>query len=35
MDRTAACTTILEEHAYGADRGLPILARLLRDIRAG
>jgi DNA invertase Pin-like site-specific DNA recombinase len=33
--RAAGCTAILEEHASGADRGRPVLARLLRDIRPG
>ena len=33
--RAAGCATILEEHAFGADRSRPVLARLLRDIRAG
>ncbi len=33
--RAAGCTSILEEHASGADRGRPVLAGLLRDIRAG
>ncbi|HET6196049.1 MAG TPA: recombinase family protein [Acetobacteraceae bacterium] len=33
--RAAGCATILEEHASGADRGRPVLARLLREIRAG
>jgi len=33
--RAAGCVTILEEHASGADRDRPVLARLLRDIRAG
>src|SRR4029077_6571566 len=33
--RAAGCTTILEEHASGADRGRPVLARLLREIRPG
>ena len=33
--RAAGCATILEEHASGADRSRPVLARLLRDIRAG
>src|SRR5271163_516495 len=33
--RAAGCTTILEEHASGADRSRPVLAGLLRDIRAG
>ena len=32
---TAGCSAILEEHASGADRGRPVLARLLRDIRPG
>jgi DNA invertase Pin-like site-specific DNA recombinase len=31
----AGCSTILEEHASGADRSRPVLARLLRDIAAG
>jgi DNA invertase Pin-like site-specific DNA recombinase len=31
----AGCTTVLEEHASGADRGRPVLARLLREIRPG
>src|ERR1700733_4844204 len=31
----AGCATILEEHASGADRSRPVLARLPRDIRAG
>src|SRR6202453_4847508 len=33
--RAAGCETILEEHASGADRSRPVLASLLRDIRAG
>jgi DNA invertase Pin-like site-specific DNA recombinase len=33
--RTAGCDVILEEHASGADRTRPVLARLLRDIRPG
>lgn len=33
--RTAGCSAILEEHASGADRSRPVLARLLRDIRPG
>jgi DNA invertase Pin-like site-specific DNA recombinase len=33
--RAAGCATVLEEHASGADRSRPVLARLLRDIRAG
>jgi DNA invertase Pin-like site-specific DNA recombinase len=33
--RAAGCATILEEHASGADRGRPVLAGLLRDIRPG
>src|SRR3984893_18459923 len=31
--RAAGCDAILEEHASGADRSRPVLARLLRDIR--
>jgi DNA invertase Pin-like site-specific DNA recombinase len=31
----AGCATILEEHASGADRDRPVLARLLRAIRTG
>jgi predicted site-specific integrase-resolvase len=31
----AGCATVLEEHASGADRTRPVLARLLRDIAAG
>src|SRR6202020_1210226 len=31
----ADCTAIREEHASGADRSRPVLARLLRDITAG
>jgi DNA invertase Pin-like site-specific DNA recombinase len=31
----AGCATILEEHASGADRDRPVLARLLSTIRAG
>ena len=31
----AGCDTILEEHASGADRTRPVLARILRDIRPG
>jgi DNA invertase Pin-like site-specific DNA recombinase len=31
----AGCETIHEEHASGADRSRPVLAQLLRDIRAG
>lgn len=30
--RAAGCVTVLEEHASGADRSRPVLARLLRDI---
>jgi DNA invertase Pin-like site-specific DNA recombinase len=30
----AGCLTVLEEHASGADRGRPVLTRLLRDIAA-
>jgi hypothetical protein len=33
--RAAGCATILEEHASGADRSRPVLAHLLREIRAG
>jgi hypothetical protein len=33
--RAAGCATILEEHASGADRSRPVLARLLREIPAG
>ena len=33
--RTAGRNAILEEHASGADRSRPVLARLLRDIRPG
>jgi DNA invertase Pin-like site-specific DNA recombinase len=33
--RTAGCDTVLEEHASGADRTRPALARLLREIRPG
>jgi hypothetical protein len=31
--RDAGCLTIHEEHASGADRSRPVLARLLREIR--
>jgi hypothetical protein len=31
----AGCDTILEEHASGADRSRPVLARLLREIGPG
>ena len=31
--RDAGCLTIQEEHASGADRSRPVLARLLREIR--
>ena len=31
--RAAGCITVHEEHASGADRSRPVLARLLRDIR--
>src|SRR5947209_2760160 len=31
--RAAGCATVLEERASGADRGRPVLARLLREIR--
>jgi DNA invertase Pin-like site-specific DNA recombinase len=33
--RAAGCGTFHEEHASGADRSRPVLARLVRDIRAG
>ena len=33
--RAAGCNTVLEEHASGADRTRPVLARLLREIRSG
>jgi DNA invertase Pin-like site-specific DNA recombinase len=33
--RAAGCSAILEEHASGADRSRPVLARLLREIRPG
>lgn len=33
--RAAGCTTILEEHASGADRSRPVLIRLLKEIRPG
>jgi DNA invertase Pin-like site-specific DNA recombinase len=33
--RDAGCLAIHEEHASGADRGRPVLARLLREIRPG
>src|SRR4051794_19333337 len=33
--RAAGCTTLHEEHASGADRARPVLARLLREIAAG
>ena len=33
--RAAGCATMLEEHASGADRSRPVLARLLREIRPG
>ena len=33
--QAAGCQTVLEEHASGADRTRPVLARLLRDIRPG
>jgi DNA invertase Pin-like site-specific DNA recombinase len=32
--RAAGCAVILEEHASGADRGRPVLARLLHEIHA-
>lgn len=31
----AGCGVVLEEHASGADRSRPVLARILRDIRPG
>ena len=31
--RVAGCATVLEEHASGADRSRPVLARLLHEIR--
>src|SRR3954452_4590496 len=33
--RAAGCAAVLEEHASGADRSRPVLARLLREIRLG
>jgi DNA invertase Pin-like site-specific DNA recombinase len=33
--RAAGCSMVHEEHASGADRGRPVLARLLRDIAPG
>ena len=33
--RAVGCAAVLEEHASGADRSRPMLARLLRDIRPG
>jgi len=33
--RAAGCDPVLEEHASGADRTRPVLARLLRDIQPG
>src|SRR5271165_1285502 len=33
--RAAGYATVLEEHASGADRSRPVLARLLRDIAVG
>src|SRR3984957_17335818 len=33
--RAAGCETVREEHASGADRTRPVLAHLLREIRAG
>src|ERR1700676_3012074 len=33
--RAAGCETVLEEHASGADRSRPRLARLLREIQPG
>ena len=33
--RAAGCATVLKEHASGADRSRPVLARLLHEIRPG
>ncbi|WP_420608288.1 recombinase family protein [Novosphingopyxis sp.] len=33
--RAIGCSTVLEEHASGADRSRPMLARLLREIQPG
>ena len=33
--RAAGCATVLEEHASGADRSRPVLARLLHEIHPG
>src|SRR4051812_27643679 len=33
--RAAGCAVVLEEHASGADRSRPVLARLLREIQPG
>jgi DNA invertase Pin-like site-specific DNA recombinase len=33
--RAAGCTSVLEEHASGADRSRPVLTRILRDIHPG
>ena len=33
--RAAGCANVHEEHASGADRSRPVLARLLRDIQPG
>lgn len=33
--RAAGCATVVEEHASGADRSRPVLARLLGEIRPG
>src|ERR1700676_5673206 len=33
--RAAGCETVVEDHASGADRSRPVLARLLREIRPG
>jgi len=33
--RAAGCAHVLEEHASGADRSRPVLARLVHDIRPG
>ena len=33
--RAGGCAVVLEEHASGADRSRPVLARLLREIQPG
>jgi hypothetical protein len=33
--RAAGCSTVHEEHASGADRSRPVLARVLREVRPG